>query len=233
MTDDPLKDKILKVRDLEAEDGDHIEAMYSKPSHRERMRVILELMAKYVCGKEFLDIGCAEGLYCNEAYKLKAGTVLGLDVSSKKIKRARELFPGIDFRRVDSDNMSNVLNKKFDFILCTEVLQHIYDYKKTLREAVSVLKKTGFLLLSIPNLSKDKRHIFANISDNMTVGELLHEIGGAGYGKQNAVWKFNADLFKEEIVNEYPLELVKMVPINTPDGMIQNLWTVFLLRKRE
>lgn len=233
MEDKSLKDKILKVRDLEASSKDHVEEMYSRPSHRVRKKVILELMAKYLHGKDFLDIGCAEGIYCSEAYKLKARNVVGIDISRKKIDRAKELFPELEFKVIDSDNISKFFKKKFDFILCTEVLQHILDYKKTLIETVLLLKASGYLLLSVPNLSKTNAHVFAQIDSNMSVEELLHEIGGAGFGRQNAIWKFNTAVLEKELISEYPLELIETVPIDTPDGLIKNLWTVFLLRKNE
>jgi 2-polyprenyl-3-methyl-5-hydroxy-6-metoxy-1,4-benzoquinol methylase len=230
--DSMLKEKILKVRDLESEGKDHVDAMYQKPSHRRRKQILLEIMARYVPGKDFLDIGCAEGLYCGEARNLKAGRVVGVDVSGTKIARAQELYPDLEFMVLDSDGVSGSLHEKFDFILCTEVLQHIPDYGRTLGEAAALLEESGHLLISVPNLSKGAGHVFADIDGSMSVEELLHEIGGAGYGRQNAVWKFNTDALEKELVSEFPLDLVEKVQVDTPDGEVKNLWTVFLLRKK-
>jgi 2-polyprenyl-3-methyl-5-hydroxy-6-metoxy-1,4-benzoquinol methylase len=227
-----LKYKFAIVRDMEATNKDHVEEMYRRPSHRERMRAIVQIMARYVPGNNFLDIGCAEGIYCSEAYRLRAKIVVGIDISAKKISRAKELYPDLDFRVADSDTLTDHFKNKFNFILCTEVLQHILDYKKTVKEAVSLLEKSGYLLLSVPNLSKEQRHIFAKIDDSMLPEELLKEIGGAGHGRQNAIWKFSTYILRNELISEYALELIEKIPIDTPDGEIKNLWTIFLLRKK-
>lgn len=226
-----LKEKILTVRDMEAVGRDHVEAMYERPSHKERKRVILAIMSKFVQGKDFLDLGCAEGIYCKEAYNLKATNIVGVDVSIKKIERAIELYPDLKFRTADSDQIHETFEQSFDFILCTEVLQHIVDYKNTILSILKVLKISGLLLLSVPNLSKTDHHVFADIDNNMSEEELLREIGGAGYGKQNALWKFNTDILEKELTTEYPLRLIEKVPVDTPDGEIKNLWTVFLFEK--
>lgn len=226
-----LKEKVNKVRELEASVKSHIDSMYEKPSHVVRKKAIIELMKQYVPDKDFIDIGCAEGIYCGEALKYKAKSITGLDISATKISRARELFPSITFEVIDGDNISKYFNEKFNFILYAEVLQHVVDYTNALGEIMRILKNEGYLLLTVPNLSKLDHHIFASISDDMTVEELLQEIGGAGYGKQNAIWKFNANLLENEIVTQYPIRLIKKIPIDTPDGEIRNLWTVFLFRK--
>lgn len=224
-----LKEKILKVRDIEAEN--HIGMMYSKSSHLVRKRALLKLMLNNMSGRSFIDIGCAEGLYCYEALKLGASSVVGIDVSQQKIERAKKLYQDIDFRVIDSDAVSCCIRDKFDFVLCAETLQHILDYKKTLKEMISLLNEHGLLLITVPNLSKTIDHIFAKIDNSMSVEELLREIGGAGHGKQNAIWKFNTDTLEKELKEEFVLNVVDKVMIDTPDGAVKNLWTIFLLRK--
>ena len=224
-----LKEKILKVRDIEAEN--HIEAMYVKPSHQVRKQAIMRLMFSYVNGASFLDVGCAEGFYCNEAMMYGAKSVVGVDVSQSKINRAREMYPLVEFKVSDSDNLSFYSTSSFDFILCAETLQHILDYKKTLKEMVSIMSDSGLLLITVPNLSKTHKHEFAKIDVNMSIETLLDEIGGAGHGKQNAIWKFDTDVLSNELVSDFNLKIIQRVQIDTPDGMIKNLWTIFLCKK--
>lgn len=39
---------------------------------------------------------------------------------------------------------------KFDFIVCSEVLEHVKDYKKALKEMKRVLKPEGFVIITVP-----------------------------------------------------------------------------------
>ena len=89
----------------------------------------------------------------------------------------------------------------------------------------------GLFIISIPNLSSSEQHEFADINADMTTEELLGQIGGAGHGKQNAVWKFNSSAFEKEVINRFPLESVKEIPVDTPDGEIKNLWTIIAFKK--
>lgn len=41
-------------------------------------------------------------------------------------------------------------NESIDTVVLTQVLEHVFDYEKALREAVRVLKKEGVMLLSVP-----------------------------------------------------------------------------------
>jgi len=231
MNDEMLKKKLRQVRELEAGSKDHIEEMYRRPGHQARRAAILELMSRHVAGKDFAEIGCAEGIYCDDAARLKAKSLVGLDISSKKIARARELYPHLEFMVGDIEEFARTSGRKFDFILLTEVLQHVVNYKSAISGVLSLLRPTGLLLISVPNLSKSARNEFAEIDDTMTVDQLLNEIGGAGHGKQNAVWKFNTETFKNELVASFPLVLEEEIRIDTPDGQIKNLWTVLLFQK--
>ena len=58
----------------------------------------------------------------------------------------------------------------------------------------------------------------------------MKEVGGAGFGKQNAIWKFNTKLFCDELLNDFVVD--KIVEVDTPDNQIKNLWTIFSVTKK-
>ena len=225
--------KIKKVRELEyALTGSHTNRMYEKGSHRRRKDVIEELLLKYkdrFCTGNVLDYGCAEGLYCKFMRDRGFRKVFGCDISTSKIKEAKRKYGNEGIVFFDTENFGK--NRKYKLILCAEVLQHIPNYIDTLNLFKRVLCKDGFLLISIPNLSKKEKHEFADIDDSMTAEELLREIGGAGFGRQNAIWKFNSARFFHEMQKDF--NVVRIKKIDTPDGKIRNLWTVGLLRKKQ
>jgi 2-polyprenyl-3-methyl-5-hydroxy-6-metoxy-1,4-benzoquinol methylase len=230
------EEKIRKLRELEFErTKSHTQVMYDRPSHLARKKTIEEMIiackADCLDGKA-LDYGCAEGLYCE--YLLSEGfrNVYGVDISMLKIEEARKKYAskGIRFFAVDEFNRMNNIGK-FKLILCLEVLQHVNNYRKLLAELKDIMEDDGYLLVSIPNLSKNNEHEYANINNEMTVEQLLHEVGGAGFGKQNAIWKFNSKLFYDDIGDEF--KVINIRNVDTPDGAKKNLWTVGLLTKNK
>ncbi len=223
-----FKERIKLVRDLEAQKN-HQEEMYSRELHRKRREIITELLKQYVYNKKFLDIGCAEGMYCGIAKKMGAQEVVGLDISKTKIERAKAKHAECEFYRKDCHNIIKYYNT-FDFILCSEVLQHILDYQKFIEESVKCLRNYGYILFSTPNLSHSKTHEFAKVSDKMSSIELLYNIGGAGFGRQNALWKFNTEKLTQEIENNFPLKCAEFIGIDADDGT-KNIFTVMLFEK--
>ena len=179
--------------------------MYAKPLQIKRKDVVLEVMNKYSDGNNFYDIGCAEGLFCNLALSFGSVSAKGIDAVEAIINKAKSQFPNCEFEIGNCLNLNE--QTKYGLILCSEVLQHIVDYKKVLKEISKILDKNGVFILTTPNLSQENNHIFANLDLDSSPKELLKEIGGASYGRQNAIWKFNTMLLCKEIEDKYLTKL--------------------------
>ena len=127
-----------------------------------------------------------------------------LDVGGKKDNRRGAFVP--PYEQVDewlflnNDKQSNpdiltdlpdipLEDNSVDVVLCTEVIEYIYDYKKLLSEMSRVLKQDGILLLSFPfiyPLHADDKHdyyrlteplIRKELSENFTI-EKFNRMGG-------------------------------------------------------
>ena len=66
----------------------------------------------------------------------------------------------INYINTSFDNFIKNNKKKFDLILCLEVIEHVDNYKKTLEQITKIIKPGGFLILSTINRSL-KSLIFA------------------------------------------------------------------------
>lgn len=99
-----------------------------------------------------LDIGCANGNLMK--HLTKEVSYFGLDISSKAIED--NPFPSIV-----SDAEEFKLDKKFDIIVCLEVLEHINNPKKALKNMFDHLRKDGLILVTVPKgkLLPDKTHL--------------------------------------------------------------------------
>lgn len=97
---------------------------------------------------DILDVGCGVGTL---AFFLSqfAHEVTGIDLSSRAITIAQKANTSIKATNLDFKNEElKKYTKKFDLILCTEVIEHIHDQDKFLSLIYDNLKQDGRLFLT-------------------------------------------------------------------------------------
>ena len=97
--------------------------------------------------KRILDMGCGSGRFSFAFAKLGAGQVIGIDVCSAGIQRARRLAQSEGLRNLEF-MCGNVLelpfeDGAFDFVWCKGVLHHTGDLTRGLDEYFRVMKTAG------------------------------------------------------------------------------------------
>lgn len=110
-------------------------------------------------GQRVLDIGCGEGRHAITAWLSADVQVIGLDLSMRDMTTARARqndfeAPGDDSRKLHFV-CGNALalpfaDAAFDHVICSEVLEHVLDYRGVLHEIRRVLKPGGMLAVSVP-----------------------------------------------------------------------------------
>lgn len=112
----------------------------------------------------FLDVGCGEGRHVIHACLEHNILGIGVDISSRDLKTARErFFPFTEFnlhsqfflQQTDATRLP-FLDNSFDKIICSEVLEHIENYSGVLSEIYRVLKPNGVLAVSVPRAWPEK-----------------------------------------------------------------------------
>lgn len=102
--------------------------------------------------KKILDVGCGTGDLLNYIAKRNKKVLLwGVDISKDVLKRAeknkyskREIFKKINANKLPfEDNF-------FNEVYCYEVLEHVEDLDKVLKEIKRVLKSKGKLNITVP-----------------------------------------------------------------------------------
>ena len=130
-----------------------------------RLEFILNNFDKSIRKKNILDIGCGGGLI-SELLAKKNANVTGIDENIYNIKQAREHVKmssiKIDYKNQSLDTFYKKNKKKYDLILCLEVLEHVNDVKKTLDKISELMKPGATLILSTINRNL-KSLIFAKI----------------------------------------------------------------------
>ena len=99
--------------------------------------------------ESILDVGCGEGFTLNRLKEKGIGKNLeGVEYSKAAIELGHKMYPDIKIKQGNIYKLPYKDNT-FDLVLCTEVLEHLDDPQKGLKELVRVSKK--YLVISVPN----------------------------------------------------------------------------------
>jgi ubiquinone/menaquinone biosynthesis C-methylase UbiE len=92
-------------------------------------------------GMAVLDVGCGPG-YVSAAARKRGAKPLGLDFSSEMVRIAGRMFPEIEFREGDAQNLP-FEGETFDRVLANFALLHLANPERACAEAGRVLKPGG------------------------------------------------------------------------------------------
>lgn len=116
-----------------------------------RLKVVYGQLLKGVTlkGKNFLEVGCGLGYFSEKASRLGA-KVTGIDIGEKLVKICRKRIPKARFIVASASELPFKENS-FDIVLCTEVIEHVADQEKAIKELFRVTKEGGYLVITTPN----------------------------------------------------------------------------------
>ena len=134
---------------------DHMDALYNSANplvkfvHNQRLNQIVKMIS---CQNEkILDAGCGEGHLIQKLYlKNEKNSYYGIDIAKIALQEAKKRCPYAKLYKMNLSKI-NFQNESFDTIICTEVLEHIYEYKNVIKELKRVLKRNGDFIISFPN----------------------------------------------------------------------------------
>ena len=131
-------------------------------------------LAKALAGKKYdraLDVGIGNGRLL-PIYAPHVAHVTGMDISSEQLDHASEAAKkiGIPFGTLLCQEASRIEipDNSFDLIICSRVLQHVFNWRESVAEFARILKPGGDLVLltynrlSIYGLKKYYQHKFVN-----------------------------------------------------------------------
>lgn len=138
-------------------------------------RIILKIINTYIKkSKTILDIGCGAGTLCLY-YANRGKNMLGIDVSKKAIMSAQESAKFLRLNNISFKMME--FPKKFpkgtfDFIIFTEVIEHLENDELALKRLFSLLKTNGIAVISTPSKNAPLHKLGYTKSFDKKVGHL-------------------------------------------------------------
>ncbi len=119
------------------------------PLHQRQLYAYVKAQ-DYVRGN-LLDIGCGEGRGI-EYLQEKAEHYTGVDKNTEILSRLSKKYPKSDFLEMDIPHFERFPDESIDTITTFQVIEHIEDDEKFVRETARMLKNDGTLVLSTPNI---------------------------------------------------------------------------------
>ncbi len=116
-------------------------------------------------GDLVLDAGCGEGRHCFGSLE-RGASVVGLDLDRPSLHsaarplrgRAREkkclgeMIQGNTFELPFAD-------ETFDRVICSEVMEHVHDYRAAARELARVTRPRGWVAVTIPTATSERLYL--------------------------------------------------------------------------
>lgn len=99
--------------------------------------------------KRILDLGSGEGYLTYLLSKKKGNKVIGVDLSPENVKTSKKRYPKVTYKVMNCEKMSFKSNY-FDEAYAMDVLEHVDNLDKVLKETHRVLKKGGRFFVNVP-----------------------------------------------------------------------------------
>lgn len=122
------------------------------PAFAKRAKFILDTLAKEK-PKIILDIGCGRGFYVNAvSFFSFPEEIYGIDIQKEYLNQAKNNTHDSRIHLQVASVYKLPYPANFvDFIICSEIFEHLSDEKKALLEIKRVLKKNGSVVFTVPN----------------------------------------------------------------------------------
>jgi SAM-dependent methyltransferase len=121
-------------------------------------------------GALLLDAGCGEGRHCFGALE-RGARVVGLDLDAASLRagagalryRAGELGSTGEMLRGDTFHLP-FADGTFDAVICSEVMEHVHDYRAAAVELARVTKDGGRVAVTIPTATSE--NLYLRVTDD-------------------------------------------------------------------
>ena len=188
-----------------------------------RIKTIVKLVGK---NKSVLDLGCGDGLLSIPISKFK-NDVSGIDNSDYAIKTYTKAKLHIYDLDLDTE-WSDSIDERFDCVVAGEVIEHVFDTDKFLRNTHKVLKNSGELVLSTPNVASLPRRplLLFGINPCLETTARDYDAGHLKYFTYNSLNKlllendFEITEFHSDVINL----TAKVVNVNRNDIDYENVF---------
>ncbi|KKQ53539.1 MAG: Two-component response regulator [Parcubacteria group bacterium GW2011_GWD2_38_11] len=129
---------------------------------------------------DMLDIGCYDGTFLSKV-KNRNNNFHGVEASDFGVQLCEEKKIKVKQFFFDDRNQFPFEDNLFDVIVIGEIIEHIYDTDFFLQEIKRLLKPSGKLIISTPNIASFGRRIFLFLGKNPIIEVSPNEYDSSGH----------------------------------------------------
>lgn len=174
--------------------------------------------------------------------KPKAIAVVGGDSTEPELKLLSDsiiTFYGIEninndprFRELDlnTDHPHNTYNEKYDLVLCSQVIEHVYDVSNCIKTITGLVKPGGHVWLGFPssNFPHGSPEYYSAGYPFQTVAKLLNSefelvISGQIGSKRNYLWTHTLREWPSMDELNHPIRFIWKTPASLPRKLVRTV----------
>src|SRR5271165_1089594 len=114
-----------------------------------RHEVVYQRLARRCAGREVLEAGCGEG-YGADLIAGVARRVTALDYDEATVAHVRARYPRVEVMHANLTELP-LADHSVDVVVNFQVIEHLWDQPRFVRECARVLRPSGLLMVSTPN----------------------------------------------------------------------------------
>ena len=101
------------------------------------------------CDK-ILDVGCGDGVLYN-IIKDRCKSYYGVDISKTALSQIKDKKVNVRIVNINEQKLP-FQDNFFDYVVCLDVIEHVFDPVKLIEELFRVTKREGLVIISTPNI---------------------------------------------------------------------------------
>lgn len=130
-----------------------IGTQYEWESHFENVLRLFDNICLYK-PHNLLDVGFGSGdrtIRIAKYFRIDMNNVYGIDNNDQQVVSCGNTF---NAKKIDLE-MENIpyQDNTFDIVICNQVLEHLKNYRKVINEMIRITKRSGYIIIGIPNLA--------------------------------------------------------------------------------
>jgi 2-polyprenyl-3-methyl-5-hydroxy-6-metoxy-1,4-benzoquinol methylase len=153
-----------------------------------------------------IDVGCGRGVFSNLISEY--GYVLGIDPVSSVIEYGKSLYPNLKLMPLSLQDYVYIFpNKKYDLVLCTEVLEHVLDKVGFISRLKGLVKNDGYIILTTPRKEIQEEwiskfgHPEQPIEEWISTDDLIKMIDDAGLKRLSYKTTYLLDIYQVHLLS--------------------------------
>ncbi len=121
----------------------------------EQNQTLKEMLSLIGDNLKAIDFGCATGYFANLLNNQKDCSVVGVEINPKAAQEAEKYCQRVIVADLDFVSLSDIIDpeEKFDVAVFGDILEHLRDPWRLLKETQKILSAEGYIIASIPNIA--------------------------------------------------------------------------------